>query len=87
MGLPVKVTLWIRGRGDVPAEQVSDKRVSKALVQMGKDLGTKLEHVRCPTHGQGPTNVRIQVGASGEGDLRYESCCEALVSAVGQASS
>ena len=86
MGLPVKVTIWIRGRGDVPAEQVPDKRVSKALVQMGKDLGTKLEHVRCPTHAQGPTNVRIQVSASGDGDLRYESCCEALVSAVQQAS-
>ncbi len=85
--LPVKVTMWIRGRGDVPAAEVPDKGVAAALQKLGRDLGQKLEGVKCPKHGKGPTEVRVAVGASGDADLRYDSCCDDLVKAVQKATS
>lgn len=85
--LPVKVTLWIRGRGDVPVEQVPDKKLATSLAKMGEDLGRSLAGVKCPTHGKGPTQVRVAIGSSGDADLRYESCCQELVAAVQKATS
>ncbi len=76
----------VRGK-EVPATEVADKKMSAALVQMGSAIGKKLDGVTCPAHGKPPTNVRLHVSASGDGDLRYDSCCEALGKAVARATS
>lgn len=81
--LDVKVTILISGK-EVPASQVKDKSVAAALSQMGQDIGRKLEKVRCPVHGKGPTEVRVHVGKDGSADLRYESCCTKLRDVVGR---
>jgi len=44
--------------------------------------GLRLAQAKCPTHDQGPTNVRLHFDASGAGDLKYESCCEKLGEAI-----
>jgi len=82
--MKVDVTLSVRGK-DVAAADVADKKVSAALTQMGREIGKKLDGVKCPTHDEPPTNVRLHVSASGDGDLRYDSCCEALAKAVQRA--
>jgi hypothetical protein len=82
--LPVTVTIFVQGK-DVLASHVRDKSVAAALTQMGRDIGRKLDKVRCPTHGKGPTDVRVHVGKDGNADLRYESCCAKLKDAVGRA--
>ena len=84
--MKVAVTLSMRGK-DVPAADVPDKSVSAALKKMGDDIGRKLDAVQCPEHKKAPTNVRLHVSASGDGDLRYDSCCEALGKAVARATS
>jgi hypothetical protein len=53
-----------------------------ALRQAAKDIGTRLVGVKCPTHGKGPTDVRLHFDAAGNGDLKYESCCEKLGEAI-----
>lgn len=84
----MKVTVMISVRGrDVPATEVADKKMRAALVQMGNTIGKTLEDVKCPTHDKPPTNVRLHVNASGNGDLRYDSCCEELGKAVARATS
>lgn len=75
--LPVRVTVAV-GRKTVPIEEVRDVRVVTALRQAAKDVGTRLAGAKCPTHAQGPTNVRLHFDTSGAGDLKYESCCAEL---------
>jgi len=82
--IDVAVLLTIQGR-DVPASKVPDKSVAAALHKMGSEVARKLDSVRCKKHDQGPTNVRVIVDASGNADLKYESCCKALVDAIGRA--
>lgn len=84
--MQVRVTLSVRGK-EVVAADLPDKKVRAALLAMGDDLGKKLDAVKCPEHGKPPTNVRLHVSASGDGDLRYDSCCEALGKAVSRATS
>jgi len=75
--LPVRVTVAV-GRKTVALDEVRDARVSTALRQAAKDIGTRLATAKCPTHNQGPTDVRLHFDAGGNGDLKYESCCEKL---------
>ena len=75
--LPVKVTVAM-GRKTVALEQVQDARIRKGLEDAAKNVGGALSGLKCPTHGKGPTDVRLHFDASGNGDLKYESCCEAL---------
>ncbi len=82
--MKVEVTLSVRGK-DVPADSVPDKKVGAALKQMGDAIGKKLDGVKCPEHDKPPTNVRLAVSASGDGDLRYDSCCNKLAQAVQRA--
>jgi len=79
--MKVAVTLSVRGK-DVSADDLPDKTVKAALHKMGDDIGRKLASVKCPEHDKPVSNVRLHVSASGEGDLRYDSCCEALGKAV-----
>ena len=79
--IPVRVTVMV-GRKATPVEDVRDASVKTALKQAAKDIGTKLATVKCPTHGQGPTDVRLSFDAGGNGDLKYESCCEELGKAI-----
>ncbi|WP_146654398.1 hypothetical protein [Labilithrix luteola] len=66
----------------MPLDQVRDQRVVSALQAAARDVGTRLAKAKCPTHGRGPTDVRLHFDASGNGDLKYESCCEKLGEAV-----
>ncbi len=75
--IPVKVTVMV-GRKSVPLEEVQNQKVVSMLRQASRDIGTKLAQAECPTHAQGPTNVRLLFDAAGNGDLKYDSCCEAL---------
>lgn len=75
--VPVRVTVNV-GRKVVALDDVRDARVASALRQAAKDVGTRLAAAKCPTHGKGPTDVRLHFDASGSGDLKYESCCEKL---------
>ena len=79
--MKVSVTLSVRGK-NVAAEDLPDKTVSAALHKMGDDIGKKLAGIKCPEHDKAVSNVRLHVSASGDGDLRYDSCCEALGKAV-----
>jgi hypothetical protein len=79
----VKVAVTVTtGRRIVPLEQVTDRRISTALEAAARDIGKKLDRVRCPEHEQAPTNVRVHFDASGAADLRYDSCCDQLGRAV-----
>lgn len=79
--VPVVVTVAV-GRKVVALDDVRDARVATALRQAARDVGTRLAGARCPTHGKGPTHVRLHFDASGAGDLKYESCCEELGKAI-----
>jgi hypothetical protein len=82
--MKVSVTLSVRGK-KVAAEDVPDKEVGAALRKMGEDVARTLEAVKCPEHDKPVSNVRLHVSASGDGDLAYDSCCEALAKAVKRA--
>jgi hypothetical protein len=73
------------GRKSVPIEQVTDRRAATAFEAAGRQIGSKLDRIRCPHHAKGPTNVRVHFDASGAADLRYDSCCDELGSAVSRA--
>jgi hypothetical protein len=75
--MQVRVTVAM-GRKVVPLDEVKDQRIVTALRQAARDVGAKLDGVKCPTHGKGPTDVRLHFDASGAGDIKYESCCEKL---------
>lgn len=79
--IPVKVTVAV-GRKSVPIDDVQNQKIVSALRQAARDVGVRLAQARCPTHEQGPTNVRLHFGTSGIGDLKYESCCEELGQAI-----
>lgn len=79
--VPVRVTVMV-GRKVVPVDEVRDASVKTALKQAAKDIGTRLSEAKCPTHGKGPTDVRLHFDAGGNGDLKYESCCEELGKAI-----
>ena len=79
MKLSVSVTV---GRRVLPLEQVTDRRIVSALEAASSDLGRKLNHARCPKHHKPPSNVRVHFDVTGNADLQYESCCEALRDAV-----
>jgi hypothetical protein len=80
----VTVTLTIQGR-DVPIAKIPDKSVAAALQKMGREVARKLQGVHCAEHAKGPTNVRVRVDPSGNADLQYEACCQALTDAIGRA--
>jgi hypothetical protein len=80
----VRVTLDVRGKA-VSLDKVADARIREALEQMGRDVGKKLEKAKCPVHHKAPTDIRLHVTASGDADLKYESCCERLKEAVSKA--
>jgi hypothetical protein len=73
----VRVTVAV-GRKVVNLDDVRDPRIQTALRQAAKDVGARLAQAKCPTHGKGPTDVRLHFDAAGAGDLKYESCCEKL---------
>jgi hypothetical protein len=79
--LQVRVTVAV-GRKVVALDDVRDAKVAATLRQAGQNVGKQLAGAKCPTHGKGPTNVRLHFDASGTGDLKYESCCEKLGEAV-----
>lgn len=79
--ISVRVTVAV-GRKTMPLEEVKDQRIVTALRQAARDLGTRLANAKCPTHGKGPTDVRLHFDAGGNGDLKYESCCEELGKAI-----
>lgn len=79
--MPVRVTVAV-GRKTVSLDEVKDPRVVAALRQAARDVGTRLGAVKCPAHGSGPTDVRLHFDAGGNGDLKYESCCEKLGEAI-----
>jgi hypothetical protein len=79
----VKVTVTVAvGRRSVPVEQVTDRRVAGAFEAAGRQIGSKLDRVKCPAHDKRPSNVRVHFDASGAADLRYDSCCDELGRAV-----
>jgi hypothetical protein len=79
--IPVRVTVAV-GRKVMALEDVRDPRVSGALKEAAKNIGSQLSKAKCPKHGKGPTDVRLHFDASGNGDLKYESCCEELGKAI-----
>lgn len=76
-GMNVSITVSLRGR-TVPLDQVSDKRISEAFAQAGRQVASKLECIRCPVHAETAKNVRLHFDASGNADLQYDSCCDRL---------
>lgn len=82
--MKVDVTVVVRGRA-VGLDKVADKSLVSALRQMGADVGKKLDKTVCPEHNTPPRDVRIEVNASGNADIRYDSCCAKLKDAVGRA--
>jgi hypothetical protein len=80
----VAVTLTVRNK-TVPIEQVNDRRLTAPFEAAGRQIGQKLDRVRCPTHKKAPLNVRVHFDASGAADLRYDSCCAELGNAVTRA--
>ncbi len=82
--LSVHITVTIGAR-TMSIEQVTDARISTALRATGKEVGKKLEKIRCPEHQKTATNVRIHFDAKGNADLKYDSCCEKLGEAINKA--
>jgi hypothetical protein len=83
-GMQVKVTITQRGQV-VALDQVTDPRISTPFKNMAAQVGTTLEMVRCPDHGQKATDVRVHVNAKGAVDLQYESCCPKLGALIAKA--
>ncbi len=78
--LDVKVVVLQNGR-EVPVAQARDPGVRSALGKVGKELGAKLDPVRCPEHEKPVRNLRITVGPNGA-DIAYDACCAKLKEAV-----
>jgi hypothetical protein len=78
--MDVKVTVLQNGR-EIPLAQARDANVKSALSKVGKEVGTKLEPLRCPVHDKQVTNVRITVGPNGA-DIAYDACCTKLKAEV-----
>jgi len=73
----VSVTVTV-GRKVVPLDQVRDARIKRGLEEMSANISRALSGITCPKHRVGPKDVRLHVDASGNGDFKYESCCEVL---------
>jgi hypothetical protein len=82
--MQVKVTVSL-GPRTVALESVTDSRIRTALQGAAKQVAAKLGAVKCPTHGRGPTDVRIHFDKNGAADLKYDSCCALLGEQVGKA--
>jgi hypothetical protein len=82
--MDVRVYLKVRGK-DTLAEDITDDKVKASLLDMGRTIGNSLRTVTCAEHSRGPKDVRIHIDAKGNGDLRYEACCEALRAQVAKA--
>jgi len=82
--MQVKVTLDVRGRV-VALEDVTDDRIAAPFRAMAAQVSAKMASLRCPVHAATATNVRIHVDATGNADLKYESCCEKLGQIIGKA--
>ncbi len=80
----VRVTVAV-GRKIVPLDEVKDPRVVGALRQAAKDVGARISAIKWPVHGKAATDVRLHFDAGGNGDLKYESCCEKLGEAIAKA--
>ena len=80
--MDVKVTVLQNGR-EIPLAQARDPNVRTALSKVSKEVGTKLEPLRCPEHKKQVTNVRITVGPNGA-DIAYDACCAKLKAEVGK---
>jgi len=80
----VKITVEVQGK-PVPLDRVRDAQVRAALSKLASDIGRKLDTVTCAEHNRGPKDVRVHVGARGDADIKYDSCCERLRGAVGAA--
>ena len=79
--MQVRVTVTV-GKKTLPLDQVTDTRVSTALRTAARDVGAKLERVRCPEHDKTAQNVRLHFDAAGNADLKYDSCCQKLGKAI-----
>jgi hypothetical protein len=82
--MDVRVYLNVRGK-DTLAQDIKDAKVRAGLLEMGRTIGNSLRSVTCAEHNSGPKDVRIHIDAKGNGDLRYEACCDALRTAVAKA--
>ena len=80
----VKVTVTV-GRRTVALADVRDARIVSALRATAQQVETRLRAVVCPVHNLPARDVRIHFDASGNADLKYESCCEQLGAAIGRA--
>jgi hypothetical protein len=75
--MDVRVYLKVRGK-DTLAQDIGDSKVKAGLLEMGRAIATSLHGVTCVEHARGPQDVRIHLDAKGNGDLRYDACCESL---------
>ena len=75
--IPVTVTATV-GRKTVPLPEVRDPRIRRGLEDAAHSIGRALATVVCPKHRVGPKDVRLHFDANGNGDFKYESCCEVL---------
>jgi hypothetical protein len=82
--IDVKVTA-VMGTRTVKLEDITDPRVRAGLKGAADQVASKLATVKCTEHKRGPTDVRIHFDKSGGADLKYDSCCPALVEKIGQA--
>ena len=82
--LSVHVTVTMGAR-TVALDQVTDARISTALRATARDVGKRLEKIRCPEHDKLATNVRVHFDSKGNADLKYDSCCSKLGDAIGKA--
>ncbi len=80
----VSVTIQVHGR-EVPVDKVADPGVVSALKDLGRQVEDKLKDVTCEAHDKAPGNVRVHVDGTGNADIRYDSCCDALKSRVAKA--
>lgn len=76
--------LNVRGK-DTLAQDIKDAKVKTGLMAMGRTVAGSLAGITCAEHGRGPNDVRIYIDAKGNGDLRYDACCEALRGLVAKA--
>ncbi len=79
-----KVTV-ARGARKVPIDEIRDARITTAFRAAAKDIGGKLDAIKCPTHAKSATNVRLHFERNGGVDLQYDSCCGDLGKKISEA--
>jgi hypothetical protein len=80
----IRITVTI-GNRTLPVDQVTDHRIASAFRAAGNDVGRRVGAVLCPEHRKAATNVRVHFDSKGGADLQYDSCCQKLGDAIGQA--